>query len=45
MTQACISVTLDRRAIAALQLDIDPLSVAHSLLTAPKLKLHKEQIK
>ena len=37
--QACISITLDKRTIMALQLDITPASVAQAIVQTSKLKL------
>ncbi len=40
-----MSVRLDRRAIAALQLDITPSSVANAILATPKLKLKPQHLR
>jgi len=40
-----VSIVLNRKTIAALQLDVTPASVARSLLLAPKLKLKQGHIR
>lgn len=40
-----MSIVLNRKTIAALQLDVTPASVARSLLLAPKLKLKQGHIR
>ena len=37
-------VTLDGHAIRALQLDVNPFTVRHALLAAPKLKLKPNRV-
>ena len=42
---ACyVEVTLDGNAIRALQLDVNPFTVRHALLAAPKLKLKPNRV-